>query len=181
MLPNFFNLCPEWTDFFFSKEMEKIIKEDDTKYNYKPFYLSTFNSIKVVLITSIVEEKNELCFQVKKNELLTPLLEDIYKELEDEGFYPTKDGNLEHWAKQGILMLNINNYSKNFITKIKEKLEKEKKDLVWFFYSPNESNLQLNLELQKSLNSKVIYTIPFFLGSKIFKKINDHLIDKIIF
>lgn len=48
-----------------------------------------------------------LCFSVQKGVQIPPSLVNIYKELEsDLGIKPASHGNLESWAKNGVLMLN---------------------------------------------------------------------------
>jgi uracil-DNA glycosylase len=48
-----------------------------------------------------------LCFSVGHDVALPPSLVNIYKELEREvGVAPPKHGNLEAWARQGVLLLN---------------------------------------------------------------------------
>ena len=48
-----------------------------------------------------------LCFSVKPGTRTPPSLVNIYKELEaDLGIPPARHGFLEHWAKQGVLLLN---------------------------------------------------------------------------
>ena len=48
-----------------------------------------------------------LCFSVKDGVRPPPSLVNIYKELEsDLGIAPRRHGFLEHWAKQGVLLLN---------------------------------------------------------------------------
>lgn len=48
-----------------------------------------------------------LCFSVADGVALPPSLKNIYKELEaDCGITPPSGGNLESWARQGVLLLN---------------------------------------------------------------------------
>jgi uracil-DNA glycosylase len=48
-----------------------------------------------------------LCFSVQRGVRPPPSLVNIYKELQsDVGLQPQRNGNLEHWAKQGVLLLN---------------------------------------------------------------------------
>ena len=48
-----------------------------------------------------------LCFSVQKGVRVPPSLKNIYKELQsDLGIEPALHGNLESWAKQGVLLLN---------------------------------------------------------------------------
>ena len=48
-----------------------------------------------------------LCFSVKPGTPIPPSLVNIYKELQsDLGIPPARHGFLEHWARQGVLLLN---------------------------------------------------------------------------
>jgi uracil-DNA glycosylase len=48
-----------------------------------------------------------LCFSVRPGLRIPPSLVNIYKELErDLGIAPARHGFLEHWAEQGVLLLN---------------------------------------------------------------------------
>src|SRR3954463_6584311 len=48
-----------------------------------------------------------LCFSVRRGVAVPPSLVNIHKELaSDLGFAPPGHGNLEHWAEQGVLLLN---------------------------------------------------------------------------
>ncbi len=48
-----------------------------------------------------------LCFSVKPGVRIPPSLVNIYKELQsDLGITPVNHGYLEHWARQGVLLLN---------------------------------------------------------------------------
>ena len=48
-----------------------------------------------------------LCFSVSPGVRTPPSLQNIYKELRDDlGIAPAAHGFLEHWAKQGVLLLN---------------------------------------------------------------------------
>ncbi|HYZ48656.1 MAG TPA: uracil-DNA glycosylase, partial [Sphingomonas sp.] len=48
-----------------------------------------------------------LCFSVRPGTRIPPSLVNIYKELEsDLGIPPARHGFLEHWAQQGVLLLN---------------------------------------------------------------------------
>ncbi len=48
-----------------------------------------------------------LCFSVRRGVQIPPSLRNIYKELQaDLGIAPPRHGNLEAWARQGVLLLN---------------------------------------------------------------------------
>ena len=78
---------------------------------FNAFHLTAYNDVKVVIIgQDPYHDDNQahgLCFSVKKNVKIPPSLRNIYKELStDCGCYIPKHGNLEKWAKQGVLLLN---------------------------------------------------------------------------
>ena len=53
------------------------------------------------------DQAHGLCFSVKPGVQTPPSLVNIYKELKsDLGIEPARHGYLEHWAKQGVLLLN---------------------------------------------------------------------------
>ena len=82
------------------------------KYIFEAFNRTPFDKVKVVILgQDPYHEPNQahgLCFSVQKGIRLPPSLINIYKELEDE--FGTKfldrDGDLSHWADQGVLLLN---------------------------------------------------------------------------
>ena len=78
---------------------------------FNAFEWCPFDQLKVVIIGQDpyhgAGQANGLCFSVKDGIAHPPSLRNIFKELETdmEKSYPTS-GNLESWAKQGVLMLN---------------------------------------------------------------------------
>lgn len=71
-----------------------------------------FEDLKVVIIGQDPYhgdgEANGLCFSVNDGVRIPPSLRNIFRELNDDFgtvFLPTS-GNLEHWAAQGVLLLN---------------------------------------------------------------------------
>ena len=81
------------------------------KQIFAAFYWCPFDNLKVVIIGQDpyhgVGQANGLCFSVNDGISHPPSLINIFKEIEsDLGTpYPTS-GNLERWAKQGVLLLN---------------------------------------------------------------------------
>ena len=78
---------------------------------FNAFEWCPFDQLKVVILGQDpyhgAGQANGLCFSVKDGIAHPPSLRNIFKELETdmEKSYPTS-GNLESWAKQGVLMLN---------------------------------------------------------------------------
>lgn len=73
--------------------------------------LTDYKDVKVVIIGQDpyhgVGEANGLAFAVSNGIKLPPSLKNIYKELNDDlGIVPSNVGNLECWAKEGVLLLN---------------------------------------------------------------------------
>jgi len=70
-----------------------------------------FNDLKVVIIGQDpyhgINQANGLCFSVKDGVTMPPSLINIFKEIETDLNIPIPEtGNLERWAKQGVLLLN---------------------------------------------------------------------------
>lgn len=79
---------------------------------FAAFDSCSFQDLKVVIIGQDPyhgdKEANGLCFSVNDDVKIPPSLRNIFRELSNDLgtiFLPTS-GNLEHWAKQGVLLLN---------------------------------------------------------------------------
>ena len=75
-------------------------------FNYTPF-----EQVKVVILGQDPyhgpDQAHGLCFSVRPGIDIPPSLVNIYKEIgSDLGIPPPKHGHLEHWARQGVLLLN---------------------------------------------------------------------------
>ena len=73
--------------------------------------LTDYNAVKVVILGQDpyhgIGEANGLAFAVNDGIKLPPSLKNIYKELQDDlNIEPSNKGNLECWAKEGVLLLN---------------------------------------------------------------------------
>jgi uracil-DNA glycosylase len=103
---------------WFAEIKNKIIQERKQYTVYPPASLF-FNAMDLCPVpqTKIVilgqdpyhgaGEAHGLSFSVPKGTPIPPSLQNIYKELEmDLGIKPATHGNLEAWAKQGVLLLN---------------------------------------------------------------------------
>jgi uracil-DNA glycosylase len=75
------------------------------------FELTALDDVKVVILGQDPYhgegQAHGLAFSVADGVKVPPSLANIYKELRsDLGVTPALDGNLEHWARQGVLLLN---------------------------------------------------------------------------
>ena len=79
---------------------------------FEAFNRTPFDKVKVVILgQDPYHEPNQahgLCFSVQDGVRLPPSLINIYKELEAEYGTPflNRNGDLSHWAEQGVLLLN---------------------------------------------------------------------------
>ena len=78
---------------------------------FRAFDLCPVDQVKVVILGQDPYhgpgQANGLCFSVNTGVELPPSLKNIFQELEaDLGRPPHADRTLEHWAKQGVLLLN---------------------------------------------------------------------------
>lgn len=212
--PDFFRLCEDWTNFFYSSEMEDIILSPsiqsikdsefypDINDIFRCFYMTPLKKIRVVIIGQDPYHNGSatgLCFDVKKGNMINPSLQNIYNELQNEGFSPTRDGNLEHWTRQGVLLLNSaltvekgNPEShlliwEEFFRNVLEFLSKQK-DIAWIILGKKAAEYIPYI----SCDHKIFQTThpsPYsasndsktqkaFLGSGVFKALNQELYRK---
>nr|WP_315147408.1 uracil-DNA glycosylase [uncultured Flavobacterium sp.] len=212
------NLNPSWQTFL-SKELEKdyflnLMQAVDEEYhNYicfppKDLIFSAFNhcalkEVKVVIIGQDPYhgegEANGLSFSVNDGVKIPPSLRNIYRELtEDLGaiFMPTS-GNLEAWAKQGVLLLNatlsVRKDSPNshkhlawsrFTDAVIEKLASEKKQLVFLLWGSfaqkkgNKIDRNQHFVLESGHPSPMSANQGKWFGNKHFSQTNAYLTSK---
>ncbi len=78
---------------------------------FKAFDLCPLDQVKVVVLGQDPYHEpgqaHGLCFSVPQGCSFPPSLQNIFKEIQaDLGCTPFPDGNLERWARQGVLLLN---------------------------------------------------------------------------
>lgn len=210
--PSFFDLCDKWSDFFYSEDIEKVLipilnELDEEKKSYpedknifRCFYMTPFNNVKVVILGQDPYHNGSatgLCFDVKLGNSLNPSLQNIYKELESEGFSPIKDGNLEAWTRQGVLLLNtaltvregdpeshLELWSE-FSDKVIKNLS-EKDFIVWVILGKKAADWKNSITNKNHIILEATHPSPFsalkssatqkaFIGSGIFKNVNKEL------
>ena len=166
---------------------------------FTAFKLSSFSKTKIVIIGQDPYhgkgQAHGLAFSVPNVEKIPPSLRNIFKELHSDLQIPTaKNGNLENWANQGILLLNTtltvrekeagshqNLGWEDFTDAVISKLSLEKNGLIfilWGAFSQKKSSL---INTKKHHILKTTHPSPLsahrgFLGSKHFSKTNEILI-----
>ena len=100
---------------FVKEEYKKGVVYPAPKNIFRAFDLCPFDKVKVVVLGQDPyhghKQANGLCFAVGEGVDLPPSLQNMYKELEsdiplEQGSTLLKTGDLERWAKQGVLLLN---------------------------------------------------------------------------
>lgn len=92
------------------KAVGKIIFPKGSEY-FRALDLTRLGDVRVVILGQDPYhgdgQAHGLCFSVRPDVRIPPSLINIYKELErDLGIPPARHGFLEHWAEQGVLLLN---------------------------------------------------------------------------
>ena len=112
-------LAPEFQKPYFVELIQQVEQEYSTTTCFPPkelifsaFEQFDFQDTKVVIIGQDpyhgTGEANGLCFSVNEGVAIPPSLKNIFTEINSEYdriLFPTS-GNLERWAKQGVLLLN---------------------------------------------------------------------------
>jgi uracil-DNA glycosylase len=199
-------LSEEFDKEYFKKLTEFVKSEYQTatvypppKFIFRAFELTPFDKVKVVIIGQDPYhwpgQANGLCFAVNRGVRLPPSVKNIYKEIRtDLGRPPAyPDGDLEEWAKQGVLLLNatLTVSEKNpgshqkrgweeFTDAVIKKLSAEKDHLVFILWGAYAQKKGAIIDDQKHLVIKSAHPSPFsayngFFGSQPFSKCNNYL------
>ena len=168
---------------------------------FNAFNLTPFNKVKVVILGQDpyhgAGQAHGLCFSVPKGIAQPPSLVNIFKEIKDDlGIAPPNHGNLEHWAKQGVLLLNAfltvranepASHSKigweHFTNAVIKKLSEEKDGLIFLLWGRFAQNKESLIDDFKHHILKAAHPSPFsvhngFYGCKHFSKTNQILENK---
>lgn len=111
-------LQPQFTQPYFQK-LTKFVKQEYSqktifpppKHIFRAFDITPFDQVKVVILGQDPyhgpKQANGLCFSVNPQVPFPPSLLNIFKELKSDVNKPIpQTGDLTHWAKQGVLLLN---------------------------------------------------------------------------
>lgn len=160
--------------------------------------LTDYNDVKVVILGQDpyhgIGEANGLAFAVNDGIKLPPSLKNIYKELKDDlNIEIATKGNLECWAKEGVLLLNaILTVEKDkpascrdmgweeFTDSIIKKLNEKKEPVVFILWGNFARSKKKYITNPKHLVIESTHPSPFsanngFFGSKPFSKTNNFL------
>ena len=169
------------------------------KYIFEAFNRTPFDKVKVVILgQDPYHEPNQahgLCFSVRKGVQVPPSLVNIYKELEQEYGTPflNRDGDLSHWADQGVLLLNAtltvaagnagSHQGKGwemFTDAVVAKLAEQREHLVFLLWGSYARRKGAFINRQRHLVLEAPHPSPLsahrgFIGCGHFRKANDYL------
>lgn len=209
------NIDPSW-QIFFSEEIAKsyfveLQQKVDEEYQnhicfpsrelvFNAFDKCSLDELKVVIIGQDPYhgegEANGLCFSVNDGVAIPPSLKNIFTEINtefDRVFFPAS-GNLEHWAKQGVLLLNAsltvrkdlanshkhlkwNVFTDNVIQYISDSTENVV-FLLWGSFAQKKGskiNREKHLVLESGHPSPLSANRGFWFGNDHFLKVNEYL------
>lgn len=191
----------------FYKLKQFLISEKQTNTIFPPgnlifnaFALTPFDKVKVVLLGQDpyhnIGQAHGLCFSVPDGIAHPKSLINIFKELHDDiGCAIPQSGNLEKWAKQGVLLLNAtltvraheagshqNRGWEVFTDTIIKKISANKSGVVFLLWG-NYAQAKIPLiDASKHCILKTVHPSPLsasrgFFGCKHFSKTNQYLIN----
>jgi uracil-DNA glycosylase len=202
-------LLPEFQKPYMIELRDFLLKEKNAKKKIYPrgteFFAALnctpFDQVKVVILGQDpyhgVNQAHGLCFSVKPGIEIPPSLVNIFKELKDDlGIPAATHGCLDHWARQGVLLLNAtlsvehgragshqNKGWEVFTDAVIDHLNREREGLVFVLWGSYAQKKGAFIDRKKHLVLEAPHPSPLsahrgFLGCKHFSKINAYLKSK---
>ncbi|MGK7395116.1 MAG: uracil-DNA glycosylase [Candidatus Cyclobacteriaceae bacterium M3_2C_046] len=201
-------LKEEFQQEYFKKLAEFVRNEYQSKTVYPPgrlifnaFEHCSFEQLKVVIIGQDPYhgpgQANGLCFSVNDGVPLPPSLVNIFKEIKaDIGIDLPASGNLERWARQGVLLLNATLTVRantpgshqqqgweQFTDQVIRKIAEEKENIVFLLWGAYAQRKGAVIDRQKHLVLSSPHPSPFsvhrgFFGNRHFSQTNTYLKSK---
>lgn len=203
------HLSQEFEKPYFSKLIEFVKSEYSSTKVYPPgkfifnaFDKCTFDNTKVVILGQDpyhgYNQANGLSFSVNDGVAIPPSLQNIFKEIkEDLAITIPKNGNLERWAEQGVLLLNstltvrageAGSHQKKgwetFTDEVIKCISEQKQDVVFMLWGKYAQDKGAVIDASKHLILKAKHPSPMaanyggWFGTKHFSQANDYLISK---
>lgn len=200
------HLMPEFDKPYFVNLTNFVRDEYRTKTIYPPaklifnaFDQCPFDEVEVVIVGQDPyhepRQAHGLCFSVNDGIEIPPSLQNIYKEIHDDLGKPIpRSGNLERWARQGVLLLNAtltvqahragSHQGKGweeFTDAAIRHLANERENLVFILWGAYAQRKGENIDTNRHLVLKSPHPSPLsahrgFFGNKHFSKANEYLV-----
>jgi uracil-DNA glycosylase len=168
---------------------------------FRAFDSCSFEDVKVVIIGQDPyhgeRQANGLCFSVREGIRQPPSLQNIFKEIHNDLGKPIPiSGDLERWARQGVLLLNAtltvrssspgshqNKGWETFTDAVIKIISDEKSNVVFLLWGAYAQKKGEVIDRSKHLVLMSAHPSPFsadrgFFGSKHFSKTNEYLRSK---
>lgn len=168
---------------------------------FNAFDLCPFDSVKVVIIGQDpyhnTGQAHGLCFSVTEGTEFPPSLINIFKELQrDLGIPLPRSGNLERWARQGVLLLNAiltvrahqalsheNKGWERFTDAAISALNRDRDNIVFMLWGNYAQNKGASIDPLRHLILKTVHPSPLsasrgFFGCSHFSRCNEWLTAK---
>ena len=198
-------LSEEFNKEYFISLSEFVKKEYLTNTIYPPgalifnaFNLCPFENVKAVLIGQDPYhgpgQAHGLCFSVKDGVAFPPSLINIFKEIKsDTGITRPESGNLERWAKQGVLLLNATltvrahmagSHQKKgwevFTDSVINIINRDKNNIVFFLWGAYAQKKGESIDRSRHIILESVHPSPLsasrgFFGNNHFSKCNAYL------
>jgi uracil-DNA glycosylase len=190
---------------YFSKLKDFLVEEKKKFSIYPPgplifnaFEQTPFDKVKVVILGQDPYhgpgQAHGLCFSVPVGVKPPPSLVNIFKEIEsDLGIKPPSHGNLESWARQGVMLLNAtltvranqagshqNKGWEIFTDSVIKTISEKRENIVFILWGNYARAKRSIIDSSKQLILEAAHPSPFsayngFLGCKHFSKTNEWL------
>lgn len=179
------------------KTAGKVIYPKGDEY-FRAMDLTPFDQVKVVILGQDPYhgpgQAHGLSFSVHPDIAIPPSLVNMYKELEsDLGIAPARHGFLEHWAKQGVLLLNSvltvqhkqaashqGQGWERFTDRVIAELNEKRENIVFILWGSYAQKKGHFIDTSRHCVLKSVHPSPLsahrgFFGSRPFSKTNDYL------
>jgi len=206
---NFNSSWKDKLDYDFSK-IETFLKDENknssvvypaTNSIFNAFKYTSFEDIKVVILGQDPyhgeNQAHGLAFSVQDGVTIPPSLRNIYHELKDDlNINPPSHGNLTHWAKSGVFLLNTvltvrakeaHSHQKigweDFTDEVIKKISKDRDSVVFILWGKPAQKKASLIDEKKHLIITSAHPSPLssyrgFFGSRPFSRANDYLKEK---
>ena len=167
----------------------------DKKDIFAAFNACSFDDLKVVIIGQDpyhgIGQANGLCFSVQEGVKQPPSLVNIFKELKTDVQKEIPiSGDLSHWARQGVLLLNATLTVKaheagshqkqgweTFTDAVISKISEEKENVIFLLWGKFAQSKGISIDIEKHIVLEAPHPSPLgawrgWFGSKHFSKTN---------